>query len=109
MIRARYGHSVPVSFDEDETTPPEELYHGTVPASIDDIRKNGLKSMDRQYVHLSMDEQEAYSVGLRHDPRPVILTIKALEAHEAGYTFYKTGPLFMVRDVPPQFIIFPDE
>lgn len=107
-IRARYGHSIPVSFDEDEEEPPEYLYHGTTPSSLDSIRKHGLQSRDRQYVHLSVDEEEANQVGLRHDPDPVVLTIRALEANRDGYTFYRTGPLFMTREIPPQYIIFPD-
>jgi len=107
MIRARYGHSIPVSFEEDETTPPEFLYHGSSPSNAAVIRDEGLKGMGRQYVHLSIESEEALSVGRRHDLEAIVLTIKALEAHVQGYTFYKTGPLFMTKIIPPQFIIFP--
>jgi len=69
MIRARYGHSIPVSFDEDEVVPPENLFHGSSRAAIESVRIDGLKGMDRQYVHLSVDEAEAHQVGLRHDPQ----------------------------------------
>jgi len=106
-IRARYGHSVPVSFEEDEATPPEFLYHGSSLSAIAVIRDEGLKGMGRQYVHLSIEKEEALSVGKRHDPEALVLTIKALEAHVQGYTFYKTGPLFMTKVIPPQFITFP--
>jgi len=107
MIRARYGHSVAVSFDEDEATPPEFLYHGSSRSAVESVRNEGLKGMDRQFVHLSAAREEALSVGKRHDPGAVVLKIKALEAHVQGYTFYKTGPLYMTKVIPPQFIIFP--
>jgi putative RNA 2'-phosphotransferase len=109
MIRARYGHSVPVAFDEDEIVPPEHLYHGTSGQALESLRNEGLKGMGRQYVHLSGDYEEARQVGLRHDPNPVVLTIKALDAHNQGLKFYKTGPLFMTKTVPPEFIVFPEE
>lgn len=109
MIRARYGHSVSVTFDEDETMPPEHLYHGTSREAVASLVREGLKGMGRQYVHLSSDLEEARQVGLRHDTNPIVLTIKALEAHRKGLKFYKTGPLFMTKTVPPEFIIFPEE
>jgi putative RNA 2'-phosphotransferase len=109
LIRARYGHSVPVAFDEDETEPPELLFHGSSRSAIESMRSEGIQAMDRQYVHLSIDEEEARKVGLRHDPEPVVLRIKALEAHREGHAFYKTGQLFMTKVVPPRFIIFPEE
>jgi putative RNA 2'-phosphotransferase len=109
MIRARYGHSVEVTFDEDEIVPPEHLYHGTSRQVLDSLRREGLRSMDRQYVHLSGDMEEASQVALRHDSNPVILTIRAREAHGQGLKFYKTGPLFMTKTVPPEFIEFPEE
>src|SRR5713226_6194681 len=50
-IRARYGHSMPQRITYPEAEPPEILYHGTSPQSLPAIRTEGLKSMQRQYVH----------------------------------------------------------
>ena len=43
--------------------------------------------MNRQYVHLSADQATAQKVGARHAPTPVILEIRAAEAHQAGVRF----------------------
>src|SRR5947207_15248207 len=52
-IRASQGHSVEVDLQYSPQTPPEILYHGTATRFLDFIRKEGLKSMSRQDVHLS--------------------------------------------------------
>jgi len=58
--------------------PPKLLYHGTAARFLDAIRREGLKAMSRQHVHLSPDQQTAHKVGQRHG-KPVILTIKSGE------------------------------
>lgn len=55
-IRALYGHSVDVEIS-DPTEPPSILYHGTSPRSLDSILEEGLKPMNRQYVHLSKSKK----------------------------------------------------
>lgn len=104
-IRARYGHSVPQAVTYPEVEPPELLYHGTAPEAVPAIREQGLRSMQRQYVHLSLDTEQARVVGRRHSPRPVVLTVRAWEAWRAGVKFYRPETrLYLSPAVPPAFI-----
>jgi len=102
-IRALYGHSIDVEIKKKEE-PPDELYHGTSPDSLDSIFDEGLKPMGRQYVHLSISVEEAEEVGKRHHPDPVILEIDSLRAWEDGIDFYKRGDLFLSEDISPEYI-----
>lgn len=43
--------------------------------------------MNRQYVHLSIDEEIALQVGKRRDSEPVILKILAKKAFDSGINF----------------------
>ena len=107
-IRAMYGHSkVAVAYPAVE--PPEKLYHGTTPEAVVFIRKEGLTSQKRQFVHLSTTVERASNVATRHG-EPVLLVIRALEAHEAGHVFHHPEDQhYLVHSVPPEFIDFPDE
>lgn len=102
-IRALYGHSIGVEIDQAEK-PPKKLYHGTSPHSLSSIMEDGLKPMDRQYVHLSLSEEEAIEVGKRHHPEPKILEIDALSAWEDGIKFYKRGDLYLSESIPPKYL-----
>ncbi|MFW6041063.1 MAG: RNA 2'-phosphotransferase [Thermoplasmatota archaeon] len=66
-IRARYGHSVDIDL-KDTCIPPNNLFHGTSPRSYKSIKREGLKPMDRKYVHLSKNLKDAYKVVKRHYP-----------------------------------------
>ncbi|MGD2279371.1 MAG: RNA 2'-phosphotransferase [Candidatus Omnitrophota bacterium] len=103
-IRATYGHSIEVQPVSEKITPPEVLYHGTSKESADEILKNGLKPMDRQFVHLSVNEDDAYSVGSRHTENPVILEIMAKEAFDDGVEFFKEGHLYLAKEIPAGYI-----
>ena len=74
LIRARQGHSVNVNVDLKEMVPPDILYHGTTTRFYSDILKDGIKKMNRQYVHLSDNYTTAVSVGSRHGSA-IVLTI----------------------------------
>lgn len=108
-IRARYGHSVEGSVEYEPVQPPDVLFHGTSRAAIESIRRQGLQAMARQKVHLSVDEETALMVGRRHDARPVLLTIRAGEAHRAGARFYSPQErVFLADAVQPRWIEFPE-
>jgi putative RNA 2'-phosphotransferase len=106
-IRAFYGHSLPEKVEKLPATPPATLYHGTTPQAAAAIRHEGLKSMKRQYVHLSTDEKTAKLVALRRTSQPVILHIAALQAHEQGINFYLGNEdIWLADPIPPTFITF---
>ena len=102
-IRALYGHSVEVEI-KDPTEPLSILYHGTSPRSLDSILKEGLKPMNRQYVHLSRSKEEAHIVGKRHCSDPVVLKIEAKSAWKKGVNFYERPDVFLVKSLPPVYI-----
>ena len=104
-IRALYGHSTPQKLLKEPATPPAVLFHGTAPKTVALIRRDGLRPMRRQYVHLSADIPTATQVGRRKARDPVILRIRAGEAHGAGVPFYRGNDLVWLADaVAPEFI-----
>jgi putative RNA 2'-phosphotransferase len=107
-IRARYGHSLARPIRYEPCIPPPVLYHGTSPAALRAIRQGGLKPMERQYVHLSPDPETAIRVGARHDDRPVVLTVRAADAHAAGVAFYQADEaVYLAKRIPVEFLEFP--
>lgn len=107
-IRAMYSHNRTVAIDYPPAVPPELLYHGTNEKALADIRQAGLKSLGRQFVHLTTSTQRAENVARRRGEKTVLLTIRALEAHQAGLIFHHPeDEHYLVKAVPPQFIVFP--
>ena len=104
-IRALYGHSVPGRIARTPAQPPDLLFHGTAAASVPAILEAGLRSMRRQYVHLSVDELTARQVGQRKSRRPVVLRVHAGAAHAAGVAFFRGNEAVWLADhVPPGFL-----
>jgi putative RNA 2'-phosphotransferase len=104
-IRAFYGHTVSVKIEKTPAVPPQVLYHGTSPRAAALILAEGLKPMNRQYVHFSTDPQTARLVGSRHAAEPVILEVQALAAHHAGVVFFLGNEdIWLAENIPPQFI-----
>ncbi|MEI9866318.1 MAG: RNA 2'-phosphotransferase [Limisphaerales bacterium] len=107
QIRANQGHSVEVDLQYLPKTPPEILYHGTATRFLDGIRQDGLQRMERHDVHLSAETKVTVQVGSRHG-KPVLLVIRAGEMHRAGHVFRcSTNGVWLVDNVPAQFIDFP--
>lgn len=105
-IRALYGHSLPKKLLKRPATAPDELYHGTSPKAVQTIMRNGLKPMQRQYVHLSIDKTTAFQVGSRKANTPVILKIQAAKASDSGVRFYEGNQMVWLADhIPPDFIV----
>jgi putative RNA 2'-phosphotransferase len=108
-IRAAQGHSVEVNLQYDPQIPPAILYHGTAASTLAAIRASGLQRRARHHVHLSTNTDTATQVGGRHG-RPVLLTIRADLMHAAGHVFYMSNNgVWLVDEVPAQFISFPNE
>lgn len=103
VVRATYGHSVEVDLEYAEIRPEFPLFHGTTPEAWSSIKREGLKAMSRQYVHLSNSVEDAFRVGRRHTSDPVILQIEdGPEQKETG--FYRAGPVVLTEYVPPGWI-----
>lgn len=105
-IRANQGHSIKVDLAYEAITPPEFLYHGTVPKFIRDIQQKGLCKMSRHHVHLSEDKTTAMRVGSRRGV-PTILVVRSREMHQKGHSFYKSeNGVWLTDAVPPKYINF---
>lgn len=104
-IRALYGHSIPGSLTRERKCPPKFLFHGTTSAASKMILAQGLKTMSRQNVHLSIDEETARQVGRRKDANPVILQIDAEKASQSGVNFFQgNDSVWLADDIPAEFI-----
>jgi putative RNA 2'-phosphotransferase len=104
-IRAQYGHSIAQPIHYEPCVPPPLLYHGTSPRALASIRREGIRPMERQYVHLSPDRETAVRVGGRHDERPIVLTVRAGEAHAAGVEFYQADEaVYLSGCIPAEFV-----
>lgn len=104
LIRANQGHSVLVDVNSEKMKPPKFLYHGTADRFLNSIMEEGLKPMNRLYVHLSTDIETAIRVGKRHG-NPVVLKIHSNQMYEEGCIFYlsKNG-VWLTRDVQIKYL-----
>jgi len=103
-IRANQGHSVAVDVGLEERRPPDVLFHGTASRFAESIRRDGLKAMSRQHVHLSPDEPTALAVGRRHG-KPVIFRVDAKRMFDAGFKFFcSANGVWLTNDVPPEYL-----
>ena len=105
-IRAVYGHTLETEISYPQVAPPDMLLHGTARRFGDSIRREGLRPMKRQYVHLTDDHALAVLTGKRRDPQPLILRIDAARAHATGTVFYRAdNGVFLAKAVPAEFIL----
>lgn len=107
MIRANQGHSLSeVEVEMEEVTEaPEFLYHGTSRDIVPILKKEGIKKMSRNHVHLSKDLETATMVGKRKSSDIVILKIKAKDMIADGNTIYisKNG-VYLTSFVDPKYL-----
>lgn len=107
-IRANQGHSVAVDLELAPMPPPQTLFHGTAARNLASIRAVGLRSGERQHVHLSGDVATATKVGTRHG-KPVVLAVRAGDMVTAGHVFYRSdNGVWLTAAVPAHFLDFPD-
>ncbi|MFJ2162213.1 RNA 2'-phosphotransferase [Streptomyces sp. NPDC087856] len=106
-IRASQGHSIEVDLGLPPATPPPYLFHGTVARSLDAIRAEGLRPMNRHAVHLSADRETATRVGARRG-RPVVLSVDAGAMHRDGHVFrVSENGVWLTETVPVGYLRFP--
>ena len=105
MIRAMYGHTVESVVVQTEAEPPDMLYHGTPRRNVEKILKEGLKPMQRQYVHCSPTVEWAKRVGGRRDSKPAVLLVHAKESYAAGVPFYTCNDqVWLSGPIPPEYL-----
>ena len=102
-IRALYGHSFFVEMDGDVMDPPEKLYMGTTAKAGMPMETDGVRPVDRSYLHLSTSYESAESRS-RQVGTPCVVEILAKKAHESGIEFYQRGEVVLTRQVPSEFV-----
>lgn len=104
LIRANQGHSIPVDVELRQAEPPVTLYHGTADRFLKSIENEGLRSMNRLYVHLSKDYDTAVAVGTRHG-KPVVLKVDAAQMMRDGAVFYLSeNGVWLTKHVEPRYL-----
>lgn len=103
-IRANQGHSIPgVTVEMTKPAPPELLYHGTATRFLPAILQEGLKPMNRRFVHISSQYDTAVTVGQRHGT-PVVLVIRAADFAADGHElFLSANGVWQTKAVPPEY------
>jgi putative RNA 2'-phosphotransferase len=105
-IRASYGHSIDsIRLEENNRVVPDNLYHGTSESNIESIKKQGLKPMNRQEVHLTDDKQEAIKIASRHSNNNILLKIDAEAMMNNNHDIVKRADIIYTTEfVPPKYI-----
>ncbi|KIC12990.1 RNA 2'-phosphotransferase [Leisingera sp. ANG-M1] len=103
-IRANQGHSFPVDLGLEAIAPPDILYHGTAKKNLAVILAEGLQPMERQHVHLSLDQETARAVGSRHG-KPVVLQVDAARMQAEGHAFFlSANGVWLCLSVPARYL-----
>jgi putative RNA 2'-phosphotransferase len=103
-IRATHGHSIFVEQLLSPTTPPKTLYHGTSMKNIRQIFNDGLRKMDREYVHLSANPIDALKVGSRHG-KSILIEIGTEVLLANKFEFYNTeNDIWLSNNIPSRHL-----
>jgi putative RNA 2'-phosphotransferase len=95
------GHTV-------SATPQQTLFIAVRRKSYPVILEHGLRPGSRPYVPLATTEDMAFRIGKRRDPKPILLTVHAIKAHNSGHQFYRCGELlYLVESLTPSFFSGP--
>ncbi|MBR3781176.1 MAG: RNA 2'-phosphotransferase [Clostridia bacterium] len=104
LIRANYGHSIPVLFENKEEIPPECLYYAINEECMPDIEKEGPIKQDGVYVYLVQDILPAVCMGSRYG-QPVIYRVDSKKMTEDGFKFYHAkNLLWLTNKVPKEYV-----
>jgi putative RNA 2'-phosphotransferase len=110
MVRATYGHSIPLDLELPSDDVPPELFFPTTAEEADIILETGLLPSDRSMVHLSLTYGDAVRAGRVRVEDPLILVICTESVFEAGYDIGRAGKtVFLVKQVPPECLEIADE
>lgn len=105
QIRANQGHSIPVKLNFKIDNNISKLYHGTAISNKTKILKQGLKPMNRNFVHLSKDIETANIVGKRHG-KPIIFEIDAQTMIKKGFNFkISENKVYLIEEhIPSKYL-----
>ena len=81
--------------------PPKLLYCCVRQKAYPVVCQRGIIPMGQQHVFLATTEELALRMGRRRDPAPVLLTVHAQRAFEAGEKFSRQGELIYIVDHVP--------
>ena len=99
-IRANQGHSIAVDVELRECEPPARLWHGSAKRFAASIAAQGLRPMNRLYVHLSTDVQTARKVGARHG-EPIVYEIDCAAMRRDAHVFYLSqNGVWLIKQAP---------
>lgn len=106
-IRANQGHSLDVDIDDLKIMSTcSFLFHGTDANLNSVIMKEGLKKMNRQYVHMSYDLLTAKKVGKRKNKNVIIYYIDAGQMIKDGLEIFKSkNGVYLTDYVDPKYIV----
>jgi putative RNA 2'-phosphotransferase len=103
-IRALYGHSFFVEMDGEPMEPPEYLYMGTTSSAVRKMQEEGMRPVDRFYLHLSMTREVAESRS-RQVGGPCVIEVRARQAADEGeIKFFARGEVVLSREVPADYV-----
>jgi putative RNA 2'-phosphotransferase len=86
---------------KEEVFPPKLLYHSVRRRAYHVVRQQGIMPLGQSRVLLATTEELAKRMGKRRDPAPVLLTVQAQRALEAGVRFCKQGEFIYMTDHVP--------
>uniref|UniRef100_A0A832EJD0 Uncharacterized protein n=1 Tax=Desulfacinum infernum TaxID=35837 RepID=A0A832EJD0_9BACT len=88
--------------------PPDRLFTGIRLRRLAVVRLDGLRAVHRSYVPLWADKDTAERMARRRTAHPLVLEVRAREAHGAGSLFYQAGDgFFLTRSVDVAYVVFP--
>ena len=110
MVRATYGHSIPLDLELPSDDVPSKLFFPTTTDELNIILEMGLMPSDRSMVHLSLTYDDAMRAGKVRVEDPVILEVDAHASLDAGYHIGKAGrTVFLAKQIPPECLSIADE
>jgi len=86
---------------EEAIFPPRLLYHCVRQRAHPVVCRQGITPLGQPRVFLATTEELALRMGRRRDPAPVLLTVQAQRAFEAGVRFSKQGEFIYITDHVP--------
>jgi len=105
MVRAKYGHSIPVNIKYPEALNVQVLYHGTSEENLKNILEEGVKPRQRLYVHLTSSIEDAW-INARRKGKPVVLVIDAEGMIKNKFKIFKASRnIYLTKFIPSIYII----